>query len=1714
MAVNRFFWIILFVPALFLFAPAYGLDFVTRNEFVMEKDSFKNYPLNILFKKFVESKETEKRKLRNLIVLKMVFDRETEEKIAPGGVKYQETFCLISDITPDHMRIRIPESGDEKDLYVGMDRIPLENPGKFPITALNIHRYAMVVYSLDERIYKLAVSFPLSAPQALTVTRKNGDNLLEWRQPQGSHVPIGYRVFVNDLPVASVEGAMARIPRTQGRIDAYQVRALYSHGSSVVESLDSKIVVDAISSEELGKRREADELYSRIKQAVTPLQWHTARKLLYDNQGLLERHLGQEARADIFALIDFFKTIDSGDALMARQPPTNDDFDSAANYFTEAEQKARDLPSEIRVMFIVRFKNGELFKMRTLMENREMEVQVTALYDRIKRMANPTQWQTARALLHDNREMLERYLTGDRKALVVDLSDFFRKIEAGDQVMTQEPVRFENYYVARSFYNDAEHLIESLPREMSFSHLVRSKKDHLRQRVAQLTSSERLGTAQKIYDRIVAALNAGEWKHAKALLFENQELLTDTLEGSQRSDSIHLAAFFREIDAGDEIGSRKPESIDNIGSALAFYGEAARRAEKLSENIGVAFVVRLKEVSAREKMARLRVEKTWMEARSIYDRILAGLNLSEWEKSRQSLYDHQEFLATHLTDPERSLSAMLAAFFRDLDAGDRVGSREPMDIENLKSAMAFYQRAEMKAKTLAENIDVMFVVRMKAGENRKIKNQLESLSFKRLARERFREAEDLLTAAEWEKAKNFLYANKPLFMAHLDDNGKVSTLMAIFRDLDAGDALLAGQPVTNKNRKMADAFYRQAERRVAGLVLDADLLLFVRQRLDANKISDTVPTDNDVKARAETMLDRIKATLTATGWESSRDLLYENEQLLSGNQVGLSPGEISLLINFFRDIDAGDRLVTQQPETEKNLEMAMVFYDQAADKASSLAEAVHLDFLVQQKRSAGQKRMSRAEENRKIALARETFRKILAALNPGQWPEAKKRLNDNPAFLLHYLDKEEKLSVQRLLDFFKDIDAGDRQAHQQPENQENFQAALELYRRAQKKGDSLISGVDISFVVQQKVQENRQRAEQLEDRTRQRAAGEICHQILEALNPSEWEKARTMLYDNLDLLTTHLDGDLKDITARLTEFFREMDVGDRAAGRQPESLTNYDMAMEFYKQAEKKIGSLPPELDLSFIVRQKTDDIFKRTVILEGRGRKVLAKKVYTRIIEALQATRWQEVRKLLDDNHKLMASDLDEGLRENTTVMATFFKRIDAGDRLAGLDPPTENNLQSAMDIYRQAGTTAEVLPEDMDLFFVVQLKVDEAQKKMALLEKNSRRESAEALYQKIENTLNPYDWNEARQLLDEHHQELTEHLEESARANILRLAGFFRDIDEGDRTARQVPESILNLEMALTFYKHAEQKAGYLSGWKDLLFITQEKIDENLKHTALLETRSRGMQAEESFRQIKEHLNLSQWQEAKEYLYGKQQFLTDYLHGEKRAAAEKLVDFFRDIDAGDRMAAEKPESVKNYDMALTFYEHADRLATLFSETVDVRFIARLRINETLGVRDQLKEIQQEQAAQANKGEEPEPLSLTLSVKKSLLSQAAPEPVVLLKPIDQAVKDFNERKYTSALANFSKAFPKQVNRIRKPGKKQIGGLLALPSKYRAEVVFLLELERIMGKSKKSDKKVFRKGLETLYDKIENGQGLWVIIPEARKSMIKDHIYDYLADLR
>jgi hypothetical protein len=166
----------------------------------------------------------------------------------------------------------------------------------------------------------------------------------------------------------------------------------------------------------------------------------------------------------------------------------------------------------------------------------------------------------------------------------------------------------------------------------------------------------------------------------------------------------------------------------------------------------------------------------------------------------------------------------------------------------------------------------------------------------------------------------------------------------------------------------------------------------------------------------------------------------------------------------------------------------------------------------------------------------------------------------------------------------------------------------------------------------------------------------------------------------------------------------------------------------------------------------------------------------------------------------------------------------------------------------------------------------------------------------------------------------------------------------------------------------------------------------------------------------------------------------------------------------------------------------------------------ARLKEEARLAEEARLKEM----AAQAAAATAPEVASKEPVVETATEIQPPEEGYDRDAMILLAMKDFDDKKYTSSWDTFRKIFRDQINKIGQGGKNQVMGVLALPVECRAEIFFLIELNNL--KNRDDGNGITKQGLQEIKNRIDNKEGLWVIIGESSKiKKIKRHISQFEA---
>ncbi|MFC1534238.1 hypothetical protein ACFL7M_12825, partial [Thermodesulfobacteriota bacterium] len=461
---------------------------------------------------------------------------------------------------------------------------------------------------------------------------------------------------------------------------------------------------------------------------------------------------------------------------------------------------------------------------------------------------------------------------------------------------------------------------------------------------------------------------------------------------------------------------------------------------------------------------------------------------------------------------------------------------------------------------------------------------------------------------------------------------------------------------------------------------------------------------------------------------------------------------------------------------------------------------------------------------------------------------------------------------------------------------------------------------------------------------------------------------------------------------------------------------------------------------------------------------------------------------------------------KKDIETLIGVFQDIDAGDRLSIEKPETARNLGMAIRFYNRAEQKAKDLPSNINIEFITELKTSVSLDRKAMLETRNKELRAEGIYSKIITSLKPLEWEKGRMLLYGNQQFIMDHLDQERKDVVERLIAFFSDINEGDRLINEQPETEKGLDAASIYYQQAGEKAEALPDIIDVSFISEQKIKEGIDLKSRLEIKNKKALALERYNQIISELKPGKWENGKKLLIDNRQFISEYLDDNFKVNVESLIGFFKDIEEGDRFSAERPENEKRLENALTFYKRAGQKAKDLPDNIDIVFITEKRINRCQNNLKALQETKQRELLAAKE-------------EKVTLKEPVKEPKVEIigqgklpdKEYDRdttillALKEFDAKDYTSSWNHFMKVFSKQINRIKTGGKKRVYGVLALPVECRAEVFFLIELDKL--KNNNNNKFLIQEGLEQILERIDNREGLWVIIRDkSRRDKIKRHI--------
>ncbi|MBI9086339.1 MAG: hypothetical protein JEZ11_22250 [Desulfobacterales bacterium] len=1435
---------------------AYGVDFVTKDRFKSEAGGYKDYPFRVLFQKLAQSQGEEKKKIRTAIIEKQVFDRNMQRRVEAGTVSYQRTYGVVREISEERLVLWDTQNETARTFHTGLLAIPTLNPGAHEVSSFNLTRFAVVVYSMDDRVYQLEIGFPMAVPKDLELSREGSRNLLQWAEPSKTPKPVGYRVLVGGALYQSIEGTAIRIPRKPDQAAEYTVRAVYRHGPVLVESAPSATVFDRATATEIAEKKQAEQAYALMLSTLNPASWESARRILNENLSVFSARLEERQQALALGLTRFFADIDEGDRMGRLQPETAEYLTRSLQYYEAAMEKGRHLAPTVDVAFIPsrKIQENQTRLARAASRNREMLARDTL--EGILASLTPNTWEAARNRLLDQKALLTAQLAGTELATVNAMLAFVAEIDAGDVLARSAGASDDQLARAAEFYARArQQAAEASGVDATLTVIADGKNQALSDRIAVLRSQSRQAMARQVYDEVIADLTPDGWPEARNRLLSQRDLLLAGMDADRRITVEGLLRFFSDIDAGDRFSRMPAVTTEQMAQAAAFYQNARQAALALEPAVKVSFIADLKISEGKRIVDAMESRTQALLALETWERITMGLTPESWPEARQQLFDNREFLLTYLNAEAQAKVNRLMDFFASIDAGDRFAAMVPSTLAVLEKARASFQEAENKAGVLADTAAVGFIAQGKQQETAVRMQAIEAETQARLLQQEYQQVVADLTPARW---------------------------------------------------------------------LDA------RRRLDA---------------RRDAFLSQLPAVQQAT---------------------------VTGLLTFFSHIDSGDRLLGLATADAAGLAMANGFYEKAAQTAAGLTAFKGLDAIVRQKLLEGDRRMAALKQEDLQAQASLVFQRVRRDLTPTQWPEARQLLDDNRRLLEAHLLAEDLETLHLLGRFFAHIDAGDGIAGLASVSVEQMEQALGFYEKARQQARALAPGMAVGFIADMRFNQGKASLAAISDQKMQAQAGQTLDRILLELTPSGWTQARQMLMDNRDLLLTHGTIPHKETAQRLIAFFADIDAGDKFAATTPAVLADLERAHSFYGQARAKAEALADTASVAFIVAQRRSASARRIAAVRAETQSAEARQIFERALSDLNPARWTDGRATLDAHREMLETQLEGEQRAHFDRLMAFFSDIGRGDRFSSLTPPTTALLENALSAYGAAATQAEALSAVVDLSFLTQPKIETVKRKTGAILALQAKAHAEDLYGQIMDQLTPSQWTSARGLMATH---------------------------------------------------------GLL--------------------------------------------------------------LQSTLDGEQRETMMALDRFFSEIEEGDRLGAIQPVTRANLKNAAMFYERADEKAAALPAAVDVRFLPKMRLNEIAGQLAVQKAYEQRLAEQAD--------------QQSGKPASRPRPTGKAA-IKYALKDFNTGDYPMALQGFSQVYQKQIGMMRKKGMKRLQGVMGLPDKYRAEIVFLVELETLLAKSASKDQFAVEEALGALSDRILEGRGMWGIIPQDRRDKMANRL--------
>jgi len=853
---------------------------------------------------------------------------------------------------------------------------------------------------------------------------------------------------------------------TAGRLPAgFKLEAVASRRQDTTQTLRVSLTARQ-------QKAQAQDILVQIAGDLKPGQWEQARKRLYQQKSYLQKHLDTGDKGHVGTLYDFFQAVDKGDLSAGIQPPAPRHLDAAMQSYHAAEKASHALPANLDAGFIARQRIKATANRQAALASELQARQAAQNWEKLLVSLNPSEWQSAQKQLYTNRTLFTAHLTPESKTAMVALVDFFASLDEGDRLVEQQPASMENLDAAAGFYRRAAQKAETLPQAIDVGFITAQKNSALKKLKGNLQIQLLRQESKETYSQIISALDTGQWREARRLLYAKQDLLATHLDTTGKADSVTLIGFFKDIDEGDRLAGIQPLAMQNLDAALEAYRRAVAKGQALPTTMDTGLIARQKIRTVVESKELLAKGQQRALARKTYDQIVFALAPGRWPEARKQLMQSRDLLREHLEPRQKSTTDHLLEFFGYIDTGDRLLAAQPDTLAEIDKAAAAYRQAGDRAAALTDIADLTFLVALKSSAVIDHKNALVKRQNQARAEQTYTRIVAALDSGQWQEARKLVYERQDLLSQHLDAQRRADclTLAGFFRSIDKGDRLAEIKPPTGPNLDTALESYRQAVAKGQALPAALDVGLIARQKIRTVVALKDELAAGQKSAKAQAIYTQIMQSLTPQKWPAARTELAENEALLSAELDPARKANVTRLLAFFQFIADGDRLTAQQPETADNLNMALSSYRLADQKARDLAPEIDLTFITTEKMEDNKSRQAGLDLKSRQARARAVYSRIEQALTPGSWENGMRMSLDKLPPEINYLPKRSQAEARLLVAFFQDIETGDQLRFQQPEIDSNLARAQNAYNQADNKAKSLAPEFEIRFIIKARVE--------------------------------------------------------------------------------------------------------------------------------------------------------------------------------------------------------------------------------------------------------------------------------------------------------------------------------------------------------------------------------------------------------------------------------------------------------------------------------------------------------------------------------------------------------------------------------------------------------------------------------------------------------------------